>query len=58
MECIYCHKQITKWQLFCGFFWKLPLRINELSQMWELCCSYKCYGLQLEKMIKTIRENK
>ena len=55
MRCIYCRKEITKWNLFLGFFWKLPLRMNEISQVWEKCCSYKCYGLQLEKMIKELQ---
>jgi hypothetical protein len=51
MACIYCGMEITKWQIFWGWFWKLPLRISEFSQIWEECCSYKCYSLQLEKML-------
>ncbi len=54
MNCIYCGKEVTGWQKFIGFFWKLPLRLNEFSQVWEDCCSYKCYGLQLEKMLKAL----
>jgi hypothetical protein len=53
--CAYCGKRITRWDLFKGFFWKLPLRLNELSQLWELCCSNRCYGhllaRELGKMI-------
>ena len=55
MNCIYCGNQITGWQRFIGFFWKLPLRLNEFSQIWEECCSYKCYGLQIEKMLKALQ---
>ena len=55
-RCIYCGKVITKWDLFKGWFWKLPLRISEISQIWEYCCSYKCYGLQLEKMVNQLKE--
>jgi len=55
MNCIYCGKPITRWQSFLGFFWKLPLRLNEFSQIWEDCCSYKCYGLQLEKMLQSLQ---
>jgi len=29
----------------------MMLRMNEISQIWEYCCSYKCYGLQLEKLL-------
>lgn len=54
-QCIYCGKEITRWDLFKGFFWKFPLRLNEFSQVWEECCSYKCYGLQLEKMLKALQ---
>jgi len=56
MNCIYCKKEITKWQIFLGWFWKLPMRINELSQIWEECCSSKCYELELEKEIREIEE--
>jgi len=55
MNCIQCEKEITVWQCFIGFFWKLPLRINEFSQIWDECCSYKCYGLQLEKTLKSLQ---
>jgi hypothetical protein len=54
MQCIYCGKEITKWDLFKGWFWKLQLRLNEFSYVWEGCCSYKCYGLQLERMLKAL----
>jgi len=50
--CLYCKKYVTKWQDFLGFFWKFMIRITEVSMIWEYCCSYKCYGKQLEKMIK------
>ncbi|KKN59251.1 hypothetical protein LCGC14_0543500 [marine sediment metagenome] len=55
MNCIYCENQISSWQHFIGFFWKLPLRLNEFSQVWEECCSHKCYGRQLEKMLKSLQ---
>ena len=54
MDCIYCGKQVTKWQLFLGWFWKLPLKIGESSQIWEQCCSYKCYGLELERQLRSM----
>jgi hypothetical protein len=54
MKCMYCGKGITKWDLFKGWFWKLPLRINEVSHIWESCCSYKCYGLELESEFKKL----
>lgn len=54
MDCIYCGKYVTKWQSFLGWFWKLPLRISEVSQIWERCCSYKCYGLELEKRLSAM----
>ena len=55
MNCIYCDKYITNWQRFVGFFWKLPLHLNEFSQIWKECCSYKCYGLQLEKILTSLQ---
>ena len=56
MNCTYCGKQITKWDLFLGWFWKLHLRVSEISQIWERCCSYKCYGLELERLLKELTE--
>lgn len=56
MNCVYCGKEITKWDLFLGWFWKFPLRMNEISQIWEECCSYKCYGRELEKRIKELTD--
>lgn len=53
--CIYCGRGITRWDLFKGWFWKLQLRLSEFSEVWEDCCSYKCYGLQLEKMLKALQ---
>jgi len=47
--CAYCGKRITRWDLFKGLFWKLPLRIRGVSQLWELCCSYRCYGRLLAR---------
>ena len=47
--CAYCGKHITRWDLFRGLFWKLPLRINEVSQLWEVCCSDRCYGRLLAR---------
>lgn len=55
MNCIYCGKPITSWKHFTAFFWKLPLRLNEFSQIWEECCSYKCYGNQLGKLLKSMQ---
>ena len=55
MNCIYCGKRSTNWQRFLGFFWKLPLRLSEFSSVWEECCSYRCYGLQLDKMLKSLQ---
>lgn len=56
MKCIYCGKEISKWDLFCGFFWKMRLRLNEVSQVWEDCCSEKCYGKQLERLLGELEE--
>lgn len=58
MKCIYCGKDMTKWNLFLGFFWKFQLRLTEISQIWEKCCSYKCYGLELEKELRALHGNK
>ena len=55
MDCLYCGKPVTRWQLFIGFFWKLPLQLREFSKVWEDCCSYKCYGLQLKKMLEFLQ---
>lgn len=55
-RCIYCDKTTTTWDLFLGFFWKFPLRWSEVSQIWEHCCSYKCYELELERQLNELIE--
>ena len=49
-HCIICGKKFNRWK----FWWELEkiwLRITEVSLLWENCCSEKCYGLLLEKIM-------